>query len=297
MKNIIQYVGFFIMLTTASFLFHWFEYNPLVFYGLFSSTIVLSIVLEKWIPYREEWGRYSNDIFEDTLYALSTILLTPMVKAFAVYSIILIGSSLMSITTVVSSQPFVVQLLLALVVSGFLPYWYHRLSHTKSQFLWRIHSVHHSPEKLYWLNGFRFHPINAILNAFLSLFPLLFLGFSEEVVVLAGFINNYVDILNHTNINFKIGIFNYVFNMSELHRWHHSAKEREANTNYSAGALILWDLMFNSHYRPKKNIGDLGLFAQSKENFPFKSIWLQLCLPFCKVKKIISIGLIFILFS
>jgi len=279
MKNFVKRFGFFTMLPVATLLFYSFDYQPIAFYVIFSATVGLSIFLERWIPYRKTWGDYSNDLLEDMLYGIVTIVIPPFVKVFAIYAVVYFSNWLMPIQSALSAQHLFIQLLLALLISGFLPYWYHRWSHTKSQFLWRIHSIHHSPEKLYWLNGFRFHPINAILNAFLSLFPLLLLGIKPEIVILAGFINNYVSILNHTNIDFRLGIFNYVFNMNEIHRWHHSAELEEGNNNYSAGALVIWDIVFSTYYHPKKQIGDIGLFSQSKLNFPYRSIIKQLYYP------------------
>ena len=43
--------------------------------------------------------------------------------------------------------------------------WYmHWLSHQK-HFLSKLHALHHSPERLYWLNGERRHPLSALLMA------------------------------------------------------------------------------------------------------------------------------------
>ena len=56
-----------------------------------------------------------------------------------------------------SELPGVVQVFLFLLLKDFLRYWYHRALH-EVPFLWRLHSVHHSVERLYWLNGIRAHP-------------------------------------------------------------------------------------------------------------------------------------------
>lgn len=285
MKYLIQRLGFLVMLTTSIILFYQFKFTPLVYYIIFSTTISLTIFLEKWMPYHKKWKNYQKDLKQDIIYALSTIILTPVVKVIAIYSVVLIGSSFLTIKSFVSEQDFITQFVVALILSGLAPYWYHRWSHTRSTLLWKIHAIHHAPKKLYWLNAFRFHPINSIINAFLSLFPLLLLGFNQEVVILTGFINNYIDILNHTNINFKIGVLNYIFNMNEVHRWHHSSKHKEGNSNYSGGALILWDLVFNTYYRPKKALKSIGLFSDTKASFPYTCVLAQVSYPFFKLKK------------
>jgi sterol desaturase/sphingolipid hydroxylase (fatty acid hydroxylase superfamily) len=287
MKRLIQKFGFFVLLLSAAGLFYGLNFSPLAFYGLFVSSLVISYILERYIPYQNAWNQSRDDTKEDAAYAILTILIVPLAKAISVFLVLLVGHWLLPVQEKAAGQSGVVQLLEALLISGILPYWYHRISHTKSDFLWKIHAVHHSPERLYWLNAFRFHPLNAIINSFLSLFPLLLLGFSNETILLAGFINNYVAVLNHANIDFRLGIFNYVFNMNELHRWHHSNNMDEANSNYSGGVLIIWDLVFGTYYNPAdRSIGqdEIGLAEESKRSFPQFSIKRQFCYPFCSIK-------------
>ena len=47
--------------------------------------------------------------------------------------------------------PIWVQAVLMVLVVDFLRYWLHRAAH-ENDTLWRLHSVHHSVEQLYWLN-------------------------------------------------------------------------------------------------------------------------------------------------
>jgi sterol desaturase/sphingolipid hydroxylase (fatty acid hydroxylase superfamily) len=48
--------------------------------------------------------------------------------------------------------------LVAFISYDFASYWAHRLAHTK--FLWHFHKVHHYPEQVNILAGFRFHPLD-----------------------------------------------------------------------------------------------------------------------------------------
>lgn len=282
MKNITKRFGFFGLLFSSIFLFSWFDFQPAAFYIIFASNLGMLALLERWVPFRDTWNDYEKDWIEDLIYALVTILVPTLAELVAIYGIVYLANWLVGTQNLVSEQHFALQLLLALLVSGFFPYWYHRLSHEKSEFLWKIHSIHHSPEKLYWLNGFRFHPVNTFLNAFLGLFPLLLLGIDPKIVILTGFINNYVGIANHANVDFRLGIFNFIFNMSEIHRWHHSAELKEGNHNYSGSALVIWDLIFGTFYLPGKKLGKVGLFSQSRKYFPYRSILRQLAYPIRK---------------
>ena len=60
--------------------------------------------------------------------------------------------------------PLWAQILIAGAIIDFGLWFMHWLSH-KNQFLWRLHALHHSSERLYWLNGERRHPLSAVLLA------------------------------------------------------------------------------------------------------------------------------------
>ncbi len=283
MKWFVKKFGFFILIGTSVAGFAISGLHPMAFYLIITATLLLAGILERVYPYEAAWNTHQSDTKQDLFYALSTIILSPVAKTIATYTMVAIGTYLFQPLAFSAAQPVYLQVVAGLVISGLLPYWYHRLSHTKSFFLWKVHAIHHSPERVYWLNGLRFHPVNAMLNVFLGLTPLLLLGFSKDAVVLTGFINNYVALLNHANIDFRLGMFNYVFNMNEVHRWHHSNRLEEGNTNYSGGALVIWDILFGTYYFPSDRMKNkVGLTDESKHTFPFQSIRRQLCYPFCK---------------
>lgn len=282
MKYLIQKFGFFALLLASVTLFLYYQFAPLAFYGIFSGTLLCVALLERTYPFEHQWNMPDGNLRQDLFYAVATILMGPIAQTISTYLVVGMGAPAWTHASPIGAWSGVWQVLAGLLISGLLPYWYHRLSHTQSAFWWRIHAIHHSPEKLYWLNGLRLHPVNALLNALLGLAPLMLLGFSRDSILLVGFINNYVSVLNHTNIDFQLGLFNYLFNMNEVHRWHHSHHLTEGNHNYSSGALVVWDLIFGSYYLPARPIDarGLGLFAESKQGFPYKALWRQLWYPF-----------------
>ena len=54
----------------------------------------------------------------------------------------------------------------------------------------------------------------------------------------------------HANLPVRSVPLNWIFSMTELHRWHHSKRVEEANHNYG-GNLILWDVIFGTRYLPE----------------------------------------------
>jgi sterol desaturase/sphingolipid hydroxylase (fatty acid hydroxylase superfamily) len=63
----------------------------------------------------------------------------------------------------------------------------------------------------------------------------------------------------------RLGPLNWIFSMAQLHRWHHSRRVAESNTNYGQN-LIVWDVVFGTRFLPKdheppEDIGIAGLDA------------------------------------
>jgi ornithine lipid hydroxylase len=89
--------------------------------------------------------------------------------------------------------------------------------------------MHHSSERLYTMNNFRYHPLNYTINFALSVFPLMLIGVPSEVLFGYMVITQPILMLQHANIDLRSGWLNYVVSTNELHRWHHSTQASEAN--------------------------------------------------------------------
>ncbi len=269
-----------VVLGGVGFVLFAFPGAPVPAYAALVAAVGLGIVLEWVIPYSRRWQ--SGDWRSDAGHSLATLLLAPLVNTGAVALVASLGGA--GYFAFPGNLPLFAQVGLALVMGGFLPYWLHRVAHESDGFLWRVHAVHHSPERLYWLNAIRLHPVNAVWNVAGGLLPLLFFGFDRQAIFIAGMLNNLVALYNHMNIDVRLGPLNYVFNMNELHRWHHSRVPAEANTNYSGGALAIWDLVFGSRFLPRRRLksNGLGLFESSRRVFPTRSFPKQVLYPFCR---------------
>jgi sterol desaturase/sphingolipid hydroxylase (fatty acid hydroxylase superfamily) len=138
-------------------------------------------------------------------------------------------------------------------------YLMHRASHHHA-FLWRLHAIHHSPERLYWLNGERRHPLSALLLAGPGLIAVVALGASPEVIsawltllaIHLGF--------QHANVDYRVGPLRYVVGVAEIHRWHHKREYEDAQVNFGE-FWMLWDHLGGTfHDRPNGvPAGDVGL--------------------------------------
>jgi hypothetical protein len=127
--------------------------------------------------------------------------------------------------------PIWLQAVLMILVVDLLRYWLHRAAH-ENDTLWKLHSVHHSVEQLYWLNTARFHPLEKTLQMTLDSLPFLLMGVDGRVLALYYLAYSTNGFFQHCNIDVRYGVLNYIVGSAETHRWHHSRIPRESNANY-----------------------------------------------------------------
>lgn len=225
------------------------------------------LFFEMYTPYKTEWKPVASDWKTDSIFLVAIQMLLPKLLVWLSihYLITFIDAQHLSIKNLwPQNLPIGIQVIMVILISDFLRYWLHRFSHT-FPILWRLHAVHHSVQKLYWLNTSRFHPFEKGLQFIMDVLPFMLLGVSEEVIGLHFVLYAINGFFQHCNINLKYGWLNYVVSSSDLHRWHHSRKPEESNHNYGNN-IILWDLLFNSFYLPKnRQVEELGLI---NPNYP-----------------------------
>jgi sterol desaturase/sphingolipid hydroxylase (fatty acid hydroxylase superfamily) len=119
----------------------------------------------------------------------------------------------------------------------------------KVPWLWRFHAVHHSAERLYFINAFRNHPGDIALSTAFSVLPLALLGAPPTVMALFSVFASAHFFLQHANIDYRVGPLTWVLSVGEVHRWHHSRKLEEADANYG-NVLLIWDVLFGTRKLP-----------------------------------------------
>lgn len=239
---------------------------------------LLVMLLERRFPNEARWKPDLSEVGQDTLYMLVVQMVLPKLLAFAV--------ALAALNTLGSDHapfhngwphqwPAAWQAVLMVVLADFLRYWLHRAAH-RVPWLWRLHAVHHSPQRLYWLNVGRFHPLEKALQFLLDTVPFILLGVSDQVIALYFVFYAINGFFQHSNITLRYGLLNYVISGAELHRWHHSRLPEESNTNFGNN-VILWDLLFGTRYLPRdRTVGKLGL----KNRYYPRRFTEQLATPF-----------------
>lgn len=227
------------------------------------ATVALMAVFEAIHPYTRSWRRPWRESKHDwALNLFGAIVPTELVNATI---LVVLGTLAGHVSAAVGGTlwpgtwPFVAQFMLALLVAEFVVYWGHRALH-EVEYLWRFHSVHHSADRLYWLNANRVHPVESLVVYLPTIAVFTVLGCPLEVLKAWSVFAGVHGILQHLNVRVALGKLNYLLSTPDLHRRHHSRKRELADCNYGA-VLIIWDIIFRTRHElaPDHDLNDLGV--------------------------------------
>jgi sterol desaturase/sphingolipid hydroxylase (fatty acid hydroxylase superfamily) len=233
------------------------EYSPEYTTTVFVAGMLLSplcvFVLERIQPHCRAWWptwveNVRTDIATVLINGVLGALLSEPAKLILFAAIGAAMASLLPWSIWPESLPLAVQFCLALLIADLGSYWYHRTVH-EWEWGWRFHAVHHSSNRLYWLNAPRFHYIDITLYSLSATLPLAILGANPECFALVALFTACHGYFQHGNIRVQLGPLNYIFSMAELHRWHHSREPELANHNYGNNTIV-WDLVFGTFFWP-----------------------------------------------
>jgi sterol desaturase/sphingolipid hydroxylase (fatty acid hydroxylase superfamily) len=184
-----------------------------------------------------------------------------------------------------SRWPLPLQIALGLVVADLGAYWVHRICHTWEP-AWRIHALHHSSDRMYVLAGGRNHPFNVLFAYAAQTAPQVLLGAPAHVIALVGLFTALHGLLRHSNLDLRLGPFNWILSGPELHRRHHARDVAESSTNFSPNTA-LWDIVFGTfHHPPGRPSHAVGMDELELAD----DFWLHLRLPFVYARLTASDG-------
>jgi sterol desaturase/sphingolipid hydroxylase (fatty acid hydroxylase superfamily) len=141
------------------------------------------------------------------------------------------------------AMPWAAQVAVIVVATDLANYLTHRMLHRVS-FLWALHAVHHSSERLDWLATSRVHPLDLSINIVAVTLPTYALGKVELAPWLVTFFFVY-PFITHANARIRLRAVETVFVTPGFHHWHH-AVDAEAHDRNFGMFLSLWDRLFGT---------------------------------------------------
>jgi sterol desaturase/sphingolipid hydroxylase (fatty acid hydroxylase superfamily) len=204
----------------------------------------------RW-PYRRDWNESKDG---DSLTDLQFFLLGAVPSVPARLLGLQLGKRLPR-TARLRNLPGCVSVPIAILGYDLAHTLHHRLGHEWGPG-WTVHSVHHSPLRLYWFNASRFHWIEVFLDLTVEALIGAVMPLRADHEAGYFYLRAVYGQIQHANIDVDSGVLSRVFSTPELHRWHHSQVYEEGDTNYGA-VVSVWDQLLGSYYNPDRPNGSL----------------------------------------
>ena len=225
--------------------------------AIFTGVIALFVLV---VPFEKFYPRQRGQKLRRPLVTtdLSYALAGPVLNVFGIAAIVVIGGLSFAWLPGLALRPLVGLIppaaapVVGFLMFDFASYWTHRFAH-EVPFMWRFHSVHHSPEHMDWISGFRVHPFDGVLIA-PGFFFLIGAGFEAEVAGVFAVLQIVLGIFFHANVRVRWRWIDRIACNPEFHHWHHANEPDSIGHNYSA-ALPVWDLAFGTFFMPKHTTG------------------------------------------
>lgn len=225
--------------------------------------IGISFVLERLVPYEKQWNQDHGDSWRDAVHAIvnevangSSVALLPVMVA------IVSGFDLWP-----ADWPMWGQLLLAILIADCGITLVHYTSHIYP-ILWRFHAVHHSVKRMYGFNGLMKHPLHQAIETLGGTCPLILMGIPLDIAALLAFAVAIQLLLQHSNVDVKIGPLRYILALSPLHRFHHIKWPVEGDVNFGLFTTI-WDRMLGTAvYDAKRRFSSNDLGIGKEPDYP-----------------------------
>ncbi|MTD94949.1 sterol desaturase family protein [Hyphomicrobium sp. xq] len=163
--------------------------------------------------------------------------------------------------------PLWAQVIVAFVISDFMFMIMHYISHRYAP-LWRLHAVHHGVGRLYGMNGVMRHPLHQVIDMIIANAPLVIIGMPVPVAVMLGFMISITLIVQHSNVDARLGPLQKHLSIGRIHHLHHVNWGTEGDCNFGL-LLTIWDRLLGTfHEKPPREITAKDLGVDEVPNFP-----------------------------
>ena len=219
--------------------------SKMLLLALLAAAIAVAFLAEMAIPYERAWNRPKGDRLRDVWHALvNESLIVLSILALPVFAAVTPDAGIWP-----HDWPMWTQLALAVILADLGITGVHYLSH-RWGWLWRLHAVHHSVQRMYGFNGLMKHPLHQSVEMLAGVAPLLLLGMSANVAWLLAFAVAIQLLLQHSNVDMRIGPLGRIWAVAPVHRHHHLASATDGDVNFGLFTCIGDHLLGTWRYGP-----------------------------------------------
>lgn len=173
--------------------------------------------------------------------------------------------------------PWPATVLVVLLWFDIADYWTHRLMH--NSWLWGVHAVHHSEQRMTWVSSWRVHVFETTIMKLGYVAMLGWTGIPIWALAAANAVaylhNRYV----HCDVSWNHGPLARIIASPNWHRWHHSIDPTAYNKNY-ANIFSFLDVLFGTYHNPGRCRTEVGL-----REIPRPGVVNQLLYPFVYLRQ------------
>lgn len=247
------------------------------------ATMLLLVALEQWMPAIGQSGALDDpESGHDVVHLivgqgfgnqLGEALVAGALAVFAGWA-----GNRVDVALWPTSWPLALQVLLGVLLADGLEYVRHRAAH-RYAWLWRIHELHHSLDRMHVLKSGRGHFLDMVCRHLTVFLPLAMIGTPTTVLLAYVAAVTALGGIGHANVAMRLPAFLHRIVMTpHVHRIHHARDVHLALANY-ANVFPLWDLLFGTFRDPTRaRPTDFGI---EHDTMP-ASLWGQMASPFVR---------------
>jgi sterol desaturase/sphingolipid hydroxylase (fatty acid hydroxylase superfamily) len=236
----------------------WWTFPVVVLLG-----VAASFGAERVVPYDHDWNVDQGDAGRDAIHAaVNEALMLGSVAVVPLLASLDLGASVWP-----SSLPMVVQVAIGVLVADFGITMAHIASH-RVGVLWRFHAVHHSVTRSYGFNGLMKHPVSQLFETSVGVLPLVLAGIPAPVASALAVCVALQLLLQHSNVDYRVGPLRSVLALNEGHRFHHLKWAGVGDVNFGLFTL-LWDHALGTFsFDPQRRFSSADLGMAAKPHYP-----------------------------
>jgi sterol desaturase/sphingolipid hydroxylase (fatty acid hydroxylase superfamily) len=236
--------------------------------------IALSLIAESFAPYEPLWNKSLKDRQRDLIHSfvnegsiVGMVALLPVIVGLVPWP-----------SVWPAGLPLWIEVVAAVTLLDIGITLVHFASH-RVDWLWRFHAVHHSVKRMYGFNGLLKHPVHQTMEITGGALPWLLVGVPSDVAAIAATFVAIQLLLQHSNVDMKIGPLKFIWAVAPVHRHHHVASAERGDVNFGL-FFTFWDVMLGTAcFSTSKDVRAGSIGIEDRPDYPHEYL-AQLVEPF-----------------